>query len=126
MICSFIVNEDDIIHFNEAAVLNAITPITNDYELGLKLGLDHHIISEILKYPIDQQKQKLVSRLFEVKPENCNWTKINAAIDDMKVMEWKVRKSSLVGSSSLESVSGYSSISGGGMYISIINNDSKF
>ena len=34
-----------------------------------------------------------------------------------KVMRWNVRKSSIAGSSSLESVSGYSSISDGGMYV---------
>lgn len=75
---------------------------------------------EIQKYPIDQQKQKLVSRLFEVRPENCNWKTVNAAIGELKVIEWEVRRPSMINSSSVDTGSCLSSISTAG--IIIVNN----
>ena len=76
--------------FNEASVLNAIASISDDYTLGIHLGLDCATLNEIKKYPVNEQKQKLVARWFAVEePKNCNWTKLNAAINKMQVPEWK-------------------------------------
>ena len=74
-------------------MLNAITKVTNDNELGLHLGLDSHILKKIETYPVEVRKQKLVSELFAVKPENCNWTTVNGAINAMKVLDWNDRRS---------------------------------
>ena len=43
-----------------------------------------------------------MSRLFAAKPENCNWTKVNGALNEMKVGEWNDRKS-VTTSGSMES-----------------------
>ena len=80
--------------FNEASVLNAIAKISDNYTLGTHLGLDGPTMSEIKKYPVNEQKQKLVARWFaDEEPKNCNWAKLNAAIDEMKVLEWNDRYS---------------------------------
>ncbi len=50
-------------------------------------------MNEIKQYPVVEQKQKLVDRLFSTKPESCNWAKINEAVACVKVMEWNDRKS---------------------------------
>ncbi len=78
---------------NQATVLNAISQVSNNFELGIHLGLDITIMNEIKLYPVVEQKQKLVDRLFSTKPESCNWAKINEAITYVKVMEWNDRKS---------------------------------
>ena len=78
--------------FNESSVLNAIASISDDYTLGIHLGLDCATLNEIKKYPVNEQKQKLVARWFAVEePKNCNWTKLNAAINKMGVPEWNDR-----------------------------------
>ena len=75
--------------FNEASVLDAIAKVSDDYNLGVYLGLNDATLSDIKKYPVNEQKQKLVARWFAVEePKNCNWTKLNAAINKMKVPEW--------------------------------------
>jgi len=80
--------------FNEPAVLNAIATISNDYTLGTLLGMDDATMNEIQKHPVNEQKQRLVARWFAVaEPQNCNWKKLNEAIDKMKVSEWNDRKS---------------------------------
>ncbi len=78
---------------NQATVLNAISQVSNNFELGIHLGLDITIMNEIKQYPVVEQKQKLVDRLFSTKPESCNWAKINEAVACVKVMEWNDRKS---------------------------------
>ena len=75
--------------FNEASVLNAIAKISDDYTLGVYLELDDATLNELKKYPVNEQKQKLVAQWFAVEdPKHCNWTKLNAAINKMKVLEW--------------------------------------
>lgn len=82
--------------FTEDRVLEAIAKITNHDDLGRRLGIEQHDLSEILKQPIQHQKQKLVATFFRTVSKQClNWMWVDKAIKDTEIGEKAERSTSL-------------------------------
>lgn len=106
--------------FTEPNVLDAIAKISSYSEVGRILQIPPNKLAEIEDHPVADRRQVFVSRLFQCAPaENCNWKKVNSAINQVQISEWAALKgsSSMTKSSSFESL--LSSISSGGKKIII-------
>ena len=80
------------LEFTEANVRNAIVNVSSIRELGERLNIPPGQLEDINKLPLEKRKQKLVEVWFKVDPD-CNWGKLETAIQSMKVLEWKTSKS---------------------------------
>lgn len=78
--------------FNEANVLDAVTRISNYYDLGFRLGVPTKKLDEICAHPMEERLQMFVNALFENVPkEKCNWEGLYGAIKGVEVQRWATR-----------------------------------